>query len=321
MKNRIALAIVRDVKIYECIVEELICMGFEVDLFLAFSNSNISYIDKKINSILKRINVQRKDKKIIILKQAYEKDLMERIRSYDYGLVIRPDAFGVDFLYKLNERTGKTIAYQWDGMARFVGAEERLGYFDKFYVYEDGDTVKYPGTFKAGNFYFNNVIRVFKNNEKRYDAYYLGTFDARIGKIIEVCEALLHAGLSLDIKIPCSDKNKKALEDYPYINTDRVSYAYRENLRMVSHSSVVLDFGHDNLHEGLSFRPFEAMGFGLKCITTNPIISVQEFYNGNNYLYYSEDTDIRGFLSRPYLYDPCVENYSFSSWIERYLLD
>lgn len=320
MKKRFVLAIVEDVRIYECMLDELLSMGFDVDLFLAFSRMNISAYDKQINSILKRLSEKKSDHRKNELMDKYEKKLIARIGAYDYGLVIRPDAFGQKFLNSLRVQTKRLIAYQWDGMQRFSGAADTIKYFDEFYVYDDIDVKQYPGTVKAENFYFGNILNEYKLNEKRHDAYYLGSYDERINQVIDLCEELLDRGLSLNIKIPCSSKNRKKLKNFPYIDTKRIFYSYRENLKMASHSRIILDFGHKKLHEGLSFRPFEALGLGVKCITTNPIIKEQKFYNERNFHFYARNSDLDGFLQSSCVEENTAMNYSFSSWLDRKLI-
>jgi hypothetical protein len=319
MKKRFVLAIVEDFRIYECMIDELISMGFDVDLFIAYSRMNVSACDKQINSLLKRLSVKKYDDRKLALKNKFEEGLISRIGTYDYGLVIRPDAFGQCFLDCLSKQTKMLIAYQWDGMKRFTGAADTIAYFDNFFVYEDGDVKQYPGTVKAENFYFGNVLNEYIENEKKYDAYYLGSYDERINQVIDLCEDLVERGLSLNIKIPCSSRDRKKLKNFSYIDTRKVFFTYRENLRMASRSRIILDFGHEKLHEGLSFRPFEALGFGVKCITTNPIIKEQKFYNERNFHYYTRKSDVDSFLQSPFVEDHAAMNYSFSSWLDRKL--
>jgi hypothetical protein len=89
---------------------------------------------------------------------------------------------------------------------------------------------------------------------------------------------------------------------------------------MASHSRIILDFGHKKIHDGLSFRPYEALGLGVKCITTNPRIKEQEFYNENNFHYYTGKSELDAFLNNAYIENHSAINYSFSSWLERNLI-
>ena len=320
MKKRFVLAIVEDVRIYECILDELMSMGYDVDLYIAYSRMNISGLDKQINSLLKRLSAKKSDLRKLELKAKYEKGLISRMGTYDYGLVIRPDAFGQCFLDSLRNNTKRLIAYQWDGMNRFPGAADTIEYFDTFFVYDDDDVGRYPGVVKAENFYFGNILNKYKNNEKSYDAYYLGSFDERLNQVIDLCEDLIDRGLNINIKIPCSSGDRKKLKDFPYIDTRRVFYTYRENLEMASCSRIILDFGHKKMHQGLSFRPFEALGLGVKCITTNPIIKKQNFYNESNFHYYTGKSDMDVFLRSAYVEERGTTRYSFSSWLEAKLM-
>jgi len=321
VKKKFALAMVEDVRIYECLVEELGLLGYEVDYFVAFSRRKLSRMNRAINSCLGFLSKKRKQYRLSRLKVKYEKKIINQIGNYDYGLVIRPDAFGEEFLRRLKKSAGVLVAYQWDGIERYSGVCERIPLFDRFYVFDEEDEKKYPGTRKANNFYFGKVIEKLKNKDKEYDVYYLGSYDERIEEILNLCVELYDRGLKLCIKIPSSRKNRKTLRDYPFVDSRKIEYSYALNLEMASRSEIILDFGHKDIHHGLSFRPFEALGFGMKCITTNPTIKEQDFYLESNYLLYCDPSDLDGFIKRKLIKNPCGEKYSFSKWIEMYVLN
>jgi hypothetical protein len=78
------------------------------------------------------------------------------------------------------------------------------------------------------------------------------------------------------------------------------------------------------VHEGLSFRVFEAIGFRKKLVTNHQDITGYDFYHPNNILVWhsqSNTHDLQRFLDLPYqnLPDEIYEKYGFAKWIERML--
>jgi hypothetical protein len=321
VRKKFALAMVQDAEIYECLVDELRLLGYEVDCYLAFSRRKLSVMDDAINSFLGLWSKIKKHNRLSRLKIKYEKKIIDRMDSYDYGLVIRPDAFGDDFLRKLKTSTDTLVAYQWDGMERYPGVREKIPLFDRFYVFDEEDVKKYPRTLKANNFYFGEIIKKYESRRKKYDAYYLGSFDERVEEVLNLCLELHKRGLKLCIKIPSSRRNRKILGAYSFIDSRKIYYSYKSNLDMASRSEIILDFGHKDIHHGLSFRPFEALGFGVKCITTNASIMKQEFYSESNYLHYTDPSKLDEFLEKKHVENKQRKKYSFADRVDMYVVN
>ena len=83
----------------------------------------------------------------------------------------------------------------------------------------------------------------------------------------------------------------------------------------------MLDFHHQNIHNGLSFRSFEALGFDKKLITTNELIKEYDFYNQSQFLILGDDADLETFINREisFVDDRTKSKYSFTNWIENVL--
>jgi len=102
-----------------------------------------------------------------------------------------------------------------------------------------------------------------------------------------------------------------------------IGKTFLENLTALQDSRMVLDFLNP-IHNGLSFRPFEAMIYRKKLITTNPKIKLYDFYRPEN-IFVWDGMNFDGMLEwmqQPYqpLPDDIVRKYSFGNWI-RYMLD
>ena len=92
---------------------------------------------------------------------------------------------------------------------------------------------------------------------------------------------------------------------------------------MVANSKMLIDVHHENLHKGLSFRSFEALGYDKKLITSNTIIREYDFYNEKNiYVIDNINANFEEFLYQDYkqISIEIKNKYSFTNWIA-YLLE
>ena len=324
--KKIILAITPDVQLYSCIEDNLKQLGFTV--FLITPNKKFRYKntkDRLINFYKKNI-LKDKEYKRELNREFQSKNISEKIAilpKADYSLTIRPDLFHTEFINKITELATKNYAYQWDGLARFVGTIKLIPLFDKFYIFDKKDLLQKHKTYPTTNFYFDCYDSLFQNNVPEYDAYFIGSYDSRIEKLITICELLFQKGLKLKIILCCSPKKK--LKKYPYITFIKKPLSYFENLKMVANCNFIIDLHHDSLHSGLSFRTFEALGYSKKLITTNLIVKDYDFYDAKNIFTINENCDynsIDTFLNSGYtdIDSKIKHKYSFTNWL-KYTLD
>ena len=99
--------------------------------------------------------------------------------------------------------------------------------------------------------------------------------------------------------------------------------SFQDNILYSQQSSILADFVI-NVHKGLSFRVFEALGYQKKLITTNETVKFYDFYHPNNiFVYNGENNDeLTEFLKLPYfdIDENIRQKYCFANWI-RYVLD
>ena len=119
------------------------------------------------------------------------------------------------------------------------------------------------------------------------------------------------------------DQFSKRYPSYNFVTITREAISYSENLKWVFNSKLILDFAHStDIHRGLSFRPFEALGYSKKLITTNQHIIEYDFYCEDNILIYNSDVcvqELSAFVSKPYfpIDDSLRKKYSFTNWYKR----
>src|SRR5690606_15128115 len=240
------------------------------------------------------------------------------ITHADYALFIRPDQYSEEIIQQVRSKADHTIGYQWDGLNRFPEVYKRIDLFDRFFVFDPKD-VSSPKMQPITNFYTNS-FDIKRHEAYESDAYYLGSYlKNRAPQVEEMVLTLQQLGLTVKYHICQSGKRKP---HFRHLNTTDTDINYRENLRFAFNSKVLLDVPLA-LHDGLSFRTFEAIGFDKKLITTNDKIRQYDFYHPNNVFVWKghSRSKLLDFLEAPYvqLAPHIKEKYSFNHWISSLL--
>ncbi|OWP83273.1 hypothetical protein BWK59_11385 [Flavobacterium davisii] len=327
MKNKkIILAITSDVKLYECFIKNLEFHNYEVQLICATGSSKYPSLGHKIYSFLRKIFLNDRNYKKKISQIYNSKLYLEQIKNLDQSnaaIFIRPDLFTIEIINITKEKTNKIIAYQWDGLNRFPNVKELIPLFDRFYIFQKKDQDLYNHKYyPITNFYFDCYQNeIFKNSVIEYDLFYIGSYDDRINHLLEICDFLDKKGLKL--KILLRTKKKKNLKKYSFIEFFKNPLSYKENLELVAKSRILLDIHHTNIHDGLSFRIFEAIGYNKKIISTNVKIKEYDIYCSNNVFCFENNfNDLNNFINTNIENYPSElkNKYSFKNWIE-YILE
>ena len=326
-KNRkIILAITPDIKLYLCIEENLKNLGFEVYPITFDENFKYKTIKDKLYNLFKKMLFNDREYKRRLIRNFHFETVQNKLSflpKVDYSLTIRADLFDENSINKITQLSLKNYAYQWDGLSRFHEAINLIPFYDKFYVFDKKDLNQKYKTYPTTNFYFDCYDHLFNNKKPEYDFYYIGSYDSRIDKLIYICELLYKKGYKLNIILNCSPKKK--LKKYSYITFTTKPLSYFENLKMIANSKSLIDVNHDLLHEGLSLRIFEGIGYEKKIITTNPIIKNYDFYDQTNIFYINTQNDdncLNDFLCTEYkkICPTLKHKYSFTNWI-KYILE
>lgn len=299
-------------------------MGYHV---IDFSRVNTSF---HYPSIFHRIyNLYRK---VIFSDRSYKEKLrqsyrircleksLEKVGKADFSFIIRPDLFPIDFIKNLRTKSDLTIAYQWDGIERYPKIIDYIPFFDLFLTFEEGN--KSSNIVSASNFYLEEIIKN-QNYTVNDEAYFLATFQPdRTQETLEIKQMLDNIGFENKFIIFCKgEKNTKPLKENN-ISIINKPLNYYENITNVLGAKVLVDI-HNPIHNGLSFRVFEAIGYNKKLITTNKNIKNHDLYDPRNILIWDgqSKTEIAAFCNTPYfkINTKIKEKYSFKNWIETYL--
>ena len=267
----------------------------------------------------------KKNKKDKIITHSIKTQLTDQ--NIDYTLVIRPDLFELEHIELLKIHTNQFIGYQWNGLARFPTTLLSIPYFDRFFVFDNIDLSKTDynkyNLLGTTNFYFD-MYQPQPVPHKGNVAYFVGLhFDERIISLDICAQELIKNGIKLDFNIRFLKKdpdNQYQCQDIKFI---KKNIEFDENLDHINQADILVDVVNP-VHNGLSFRTFEALYYEKKLITNNKTVMDYDFYHPNNILIWDgkDLSMLQDYLSKPLVaIDIKIrEKYGFKNWI-RNLLD
>lgn len=299
-----------------------------VSLVFPYNSFRYKSFKYKIINFFRKTFLKDKTYKNLLKFKLYEEELNEKlnsIESADYAIIIRSDIYPYGFLNKIRNKTQKMYSYHWDGVDAYSSVKKHIHLYDKFYVFDPND-VKYQSEFPnikgISNFYFENECENISSNESKSlgnTIYYLGTYKKdRYDDLVAIYNVLKNTDLTWDINLLLASHTGNNHNEKIKIVSQHFSYA--KNLMHSYQSEIIVDLTLSH-HDGLSFRPFEALAFGRKMITTNKSIKKYDFYNPKNIFIWGEDSDLKNFIQEPYvpISKEIYEKYSFRNWLKNVL--
>ena len=327
----IVLGMPTDMGIVSLVKKNLEYHGFHVIPLICNENefrypSLLARLNTKFRQLILNDKQVKGRLKQYVLSQNLLKDITP-IQQIDHALFIRADVFHADLLKSVHAKIKHNMVnYQWDGMHRFPAIWQQVDIFDRFYVF-DYEDLNHPNHhfLPLTNFYFDHDLNHTSSNDA--DFYFLGAhLTERAHVIAAFGQYAKQKNWHLDFSIFGTHKNPSSYRKiYPTDNIKLITELtdYEHNLNKAKHAKVLMDF-KTPIHNGLSFRAFEALGYRKKLITTNAEVAKYDFYHPNNiFIWDGQDFNgIEAFLQLPYYeIDATIrEKYSFKNWI-RYVLD
>lgn len=323
------LIIPNDFKIYEIFEFNIQKFGFDL-------TSIVPADFKYDNNILRVKNFFLKN---FFGNRTYKKELIRKFRSghmcqeighlgeksIDYILIIRPDIFDIETIQKLLKIGKKVVAYQWDGLQRYPEVFNCIHLFEKFLIFDENDYnnyhSEYPNIQLCDNFFFDFDEET-ENCSKNNIIYYVGSYiENRIDDLIYIMNELAKYDVNFDINLKYY-RNTKPI-NAPDIKFFKDNFTFKDNIKRLKASRIILDFKVKE-HNGLSLRFFEALRYQKKIITNNKTVMEYDFYDPQNIFIINHDDMSRlgEFISTPYkeISKEIVDQYSFSSWLSKYVL-
>lgn len=283
-----------------------------VDLtFINFQNFDFQYssfFEKVFNFYLKTFRGRN------LKTEFYSNEIWNMVKEQphqDLIMIIRPDKLEKKLLMDLSSKTSKIISYYFDGIENFPDKIALINLFDEVYSYEKKDVKKFDLRFITNFIPEDN----FSNKEDAIGVFNISSYDERY-PILETLAAQFKK-LKYPFKIIVR-KEKSIPSDHieiveKYLSLEEVR-GYQED------AAILLDIQKEN-QQGLTFRVFEALGYGKKLITTNKDVVNYDFYNPDNILIIDID-NIKipaDFLYGSYQPVPkkIVDNYRRNAWIKK----
>lgn len=276
---------------------------------------------QRVTNFIKKTFLQDTTYKLKLKQKILEDKILKQLDKIDtinYSLLIRADILSLTVIKNIREKTDLMCGYQWDGLARFPTIYKYIPLFDRFFVFDPTDLLT-KNTSPITNFYFNQLTTVSNNNTPRKAIFIGSYFENRNNTLKQITEALKSSNIESNIQI-FTDKPKEIerVHQLGFTPIEKVQ-SYRETCKNVLLSASILIDVNISEHNGLSFRIFEALGYGKKIITTNTNIIHYDFYNPNNiYIWHQSNIQkLEKFISSPYqqVNDDLKQKYSFSNWI------
>ena len=225
----------------------------------------------------------------------------------------------LDTIRKRNPRA-KIVIWFWNEIYN----EKMLNHLKKFDIwsYSPRDCEKY-GLIYNPQFFFDSVLdryRSFRNQEKmqgKQGFIFLGREKGRFDTIQSIADEIKKCGWGCE-----TDYLSTSIYDRPLKMGIKYSpgFQYEVCVEKVLEFQGILDAAYKQ-NSGLSLRVMESIFFHKKLITTNPLVSVYDFFDENNiYVWGWSKISLEEFLSRPYrpVPDDICKTYLISSWLSRF---
>lgn len=328
MSKKVLLASTDSFQLYKLIVKNLEYLGYEVvhieDAGYPFKYKSIF---QRVENLFRKIFKGDKAFKVQLRKQFLQDKQKEIIQShgkFDFAVVIRADFFSKEILEAIRRKTDLIIGYHFDGVGRDEKVLDYVSLFDRFYVFDPTDLLKYPDAnfLYAPNFYFDYPEPPQNSNiGTAYQVYYVSTYhESRAEFMVSIHQKLVELFPRVKFVVVCNRHATKSLPAY-FLENMEIAHqhiSFEEQLKHISNADLILDLVIDS-HAGFSFRIFEGLKFEKKVVTTNPKVEEADFYDAHNFFILRKDNmdELADFLKLPYkrMDNALRAKYSFSAWL------
>ena len=300
---------------YEYKIKEAIeSLGNHVDLVY----------DQEERNLLECICCKIKPSKSSAIDKQHQMSLLNKL-SNDYDIVftivgrwLSPDF--IDIL-RMKNKNAKFVLYLWDDVARVQNFNDVYKKYDKIFSFDNVDCMHYGFEFLP--LFYRNEFEI-RNVEKVYDLY--GTLWIHSDRLNIVKKILDNYDNYKCYFYLCGLKSnylKYKFSSEPYSKfVHYKSLDFYGNLDNMHRSKCVLDIQHPT-QRGLTIRTIEAIGCGVKLITTNREVKNYDFYMPENICVIDRNNvEIPNvFFENPYVKLPedVYRKYSLNNWVAKVL--
>ncbi|MGF7232606.1 hypothetical protein [Arachidicoccus sp.] len=311
------------------ILENLRYCGFNI-IDISFDEDRFKYRNyrQRAHNFFRKTFLGDKRFKVNLRINDFEEGILKKIDliegKAEFALLIRPDMYSDKILLKLKSKAKLLIGYQWDGLNRFPTVFGVINYFDRFFVFDSNDlNYRKKELLYLTNFYFDlpEILNIDEKIEE--EIYFVFTYSLqRLNELNLFLDKIATINIKKNIFVYVKNKELSELNNKIYTPIAK-TLTYKENIRNVKKASVLLDF-NNRIHNGLSFRTFEAICFEKKLVTNNKTIKHFDFYHPQNVFVLGEDDEqnLSKFMKSDYIKidERIKKKYCFSNWIN-FVLD
>lgn len=330
MKRKVLLITPDFFKLNELIKENLSFCGYEVTEGIYYLDEPFKYKNfyQKVNNFFKKTFVDKDNKRKLGINFKNRK-IEELVSTYsenhfDFALFLTVQFFDTTLINSVKKKCKRIFAYQFDSITRTPQIATNIPLFDTFYSFEKKDIGLYPVKF-ATNFYFDFNQK--SHYPKSIDVFYIGTFvEERMASLLNIIKTIKEANLTFKIMLFANKKEDLIPYQKYGIEIAEKLLTYKEQEQMASEAKLLIDLKL-SVHDGLSFRFFEAMKLNTKLITNNQSVKEYDFYSPKNILVTNEDGQMET-ASLLALMNSEIDSekatifkkYSFTNWLQNQIL-
>lgn len=293
--------------------------------FIKSQHATVTFYPEDIYSPVYRVSKKLLPSFATYLKNKYCNSIIKSVlpNAYDIVLVIRGGILSPLAMESLRQLlpNSQFVMYQWDSNAQ-SNYKPIISYFDRVKTFDKEDAKKF-GLDYLPLFYTQQYDEIAKNKlPKKYDLIFYGAYHSDRLNIIKSIDTFcrdnnlifkhhLYITKMALFRLVCS--RVLTIKDLTYLKTYSVDIDHILNVYKESFATLDIEL---NIQHGLTMRTFEALGAGLKLITTNEKIKEEPFYNTQN-IAILQRNDLKidlNFFKNPFLSNTIFVQYLFENW-------
>lgn len=252
----------------------------------------------------------------------------KKIKEYDTVILIDEVRGGDVFEFILKNNPACNLCAFYDSPVKVGSPKEPSLYRDlavRFFTCDRKIATKYNIEFMPYFYIFSpydfSAYEELVQQEIEHDVFFIGEEKGdRKQKIEEIKAVLDKAGLTHDLRLVPQNRHKKGLLGKK--NKQQAYMSYGEVIDNVKSSKAILELISDG-QTGITQRPYEALFFKKKLITTSPEVKRYDFYCEDNIFVLGERDlqELPEFLNTPFreLDEEITAKYTFASWLKGFL--
>lgn len=309
------------------IAPEFYTYHLEIISSLKSLGAEVTFCSEKEHSLSRRIAQKISKTAVGYLERTHKANILNEMKNsiYDFVFVIRGVTLTPDFLteLRLHQPHTKFIMYQWDSYSQ-NDYREMIPFFDVVATFDVDDAKELNLNYEP-LFYTNEYcVDTRSDSKKTFDLVFYGAYHSDRLTVIKYFDDLFR-GKGLVFKSHLYIKKIPLLlrlltgeikaTDLKYFKTYSVSSSAIS--QVYSESKAVLDV-ELTIQSGLSIRTFEVLGSGLKLVTTNANIMMQDFYSAEQIMVIDRsklDVNTSFFTAKNSVID--MKKYHIDAWLER----